>query len=356
MISLKKYLDSPSGGIQELRKSDDDSILPSTIAAYGSALLEMGNCATEAYPALGSNLKRGLDKVGQSLTCDMAPEQVAGAEATVREQLKNWGRSAAQQNQQKTREVKELLIVLARTAESVGERDQRCAGQIDAVTVRLQRIASLDDLTEVRASIHQSAAELKSEIKRMTAEGKAAIEKLRVEASGYQARLEEAEQIASRDGLTGLHNRFSVEGQIERRMTGGVPLCVAILDIDDFKKVNDNHGHLAGDELMKQLAAEIKFACRPTDVIGRWGGDEFIILMDCAMTEARAQVDRLRDWICGSYKVDGKSGPGSLQVYASIGVAEYVPPETISQLLARADSAMYELKAISRKNGDSSRR
>jgi diguanylate cyclase (GGDEF)-like protein len=356
MISLKKYLDSPSGGIQANRKSDEDSILPATIAAYGSALLEMGDCAIEAYPALGANLKRGLDKVEESLNSDMAPEQVAGAEASVREQLKNWGKSAAEQNQQKTREVKELLIVLARTAESVGERDQRCAGQIDAVTVRLQKIASLDDLTEVRVSIQQSAAELKSEIERMTAEGKAAIEKLREEASVYQARLEEAEQIAARDGLTGLHNRFSVEGQIERRMAGGVPLSVAILDIDDFKKVNDNHGHLAGDELIKQLAAEIKFACRPTDVIGRWGGDEFIILMDCAMTDAQAQIDRLRDWVCGSYKVNGKSGPGSLQINASIGVAEHAPPETMNQLLARADAAMYEFKAVSRKNAGGSRR
>jgi diguanylate cyclase (GGDEF)-like protein len=139
-------------------------------------------------------------------------------------------------------------------------------------------------------------------------------------------------------------------------MAGGVPLSVAILDIDDFKKVNDNHGHLAGDELIKQLAAEIKFACRPTDVIGRWGGDEFIILMDCAMTDAQAQIDRLRDWVCGSYKVNGKSGPGSLQINASIGVAEHAPPETMNQLLARADAAMYEFKAVSRKNAGGSRR
>ncbi len=356
MISLKKYLDSPSGCTQADGNSDDDGILPVTIAAYGSALLEMGNCAFEAYPALGMNLKRSLDKVEESLTCDMSAGQVADAEAIVREQLKDWGARAVRQNRQKTREVRELLIVLARTAESVGERDQRCAGQIDAVTVRLQKIASLDDLTEVRASIKQSAAELKSEIERMTAEGKATIEKLQVEASGYQARLEEAEQIASRDGLTGLHNRFSVEGQIERRMAGAVPLCIAILDIDDFKKVNDNHGHLAGDELMKQLASEIKFACRPTDVVGRWGGDEFIILLDCALTEARAQIDRLRDWICGSYKIIGKSGPGNLQINASIGVAEYSRPETMKDLLARADAAMYELKAVSRKNAEGSRR
>lgn len=355
MISLKKYLDSPFGVLEEDGKPENDSVLSATIAAYGSALLEMGNCAIEAYPALGSTLKRGLVRVEESLSYEMATDKVTTAEASVREQLKSWGRSAAQHNQQKTHEVKELLIVLARTAESVGERDQRCARQIDAVTLGLEKIASLDDLMEVRTSIQKSAAELKSEIQRMTSEGKAAIEKLRVEASGYQVRLEEAERVASHDGLTGLCNRISVESQIEHRMAGRSPLCVAILDIDDFKKVNDNHGHLAGDELMKQIAGEIKFASRPTDVIGRWGGDEFIILMDCTLDEARAQVDRLRDWVCGGYKVNGKSGPGSLKINASIGVAESRPQEPMRDLLARADAAMYDLKAVARKNKGASK-
>jgi diguanylate cyclase (GGDEF)-like protein len=351
MISLKKYLDSASDSFQADPEQDDDSILPAAIAAYGSALLAMASCGTEACPALGADLKRGLGKVEESLACHMTSEQVAGAEASVREQLQNWGMRAARHNQQKTREVKELLIVMAHTAESVGERDQRCAGQMNAVTVRLQKIASLDDLTKVRASIEESAAELKSEIHRMTTEGKAALEKLRVEVSGYQAKLEEAEHVASSDSLTGLRNRLWVEGQIERRMAAGGPLCVAIVDIDDFKRVNDTHGHLTGDGLLKQLAGEIKFACRLTDVIGRWGGDEFIILLDCGITDARAQIDRLRDWVCGSYQVSGKSGPVSLQINASIGVAEHVTPETMNQLLSRADAAMYEVKAVSRRAG-----
>jgi diguanylate cyclase (GGDEF)-like protein len=356
MISLKKYLDSPACEAEAPSKQDDNSILSATIAAYGSALLAMGDCAAEVYPALGSDLKRGLGKVEESLACEMTLEQVEGAETSVRGQLQDWGMRAARQNQQKAREVKELLIVMAHTAESVGERDQRCAGQMNAVTARLEKIASLDDLTAVRASIEESAAELKSQIERMTAEGKAAIEKLRGEAAGYQARLEEAEHIASIDGLTRLRNRLWLEGQIERQMAAGTPLCVGIVDIDDFKKVNDNHGHMAGDELLKQLSAEIKFACRSTDVIGRWGGDEFIILLDCGLAEAQAHIDRLRKWVCGNYKVNGKSGPVNLQIGASIGVAEYRPSETMEKLLSRADAAMYQLKAVSRKNGGHSER
>jgi diguanylate cyclase (GGDEF)-like protein len=351
MISLKKYLDSAPDAAEASRDEHDESTLSAAIDAYGSALLAMGDCGTAAYPALGADLKRGLGKVEESLSCEMTRDQIEGAKTSVREQLQDWGMRASRQNQQKTREVKELLIVMAHTAESVGERDQRCAGQMNAVTARLQKIASLDDLSQVRASIEESAAELKTQIERMTVEGKAAIEKLRVEAAGYQTRLEEAEHIASIDGLTRLRNRLWVECQIETRMAGGGPLCVGIVDINDFKKVNDRHGHLAGDELLKQIAAEIKFACRATDVIGRWGGDEFIILLDCGMAEARPQIDRLREWIRGNYKVNGRSGQASLQIDASIGVAEHRPRETMKELLSRADAAMYEDKAASRKNG-----
>ncbi len=59
------------------------------------------------------------------------------------------------------------------------------------------------------------------------------------------------------------------------------PFCVAIIDIDEFKRVNDEHGHLVGDELLKQFAAEMRSVCRSTDTIGRWGGDEFILLLHC---------------------------------------------------------------------------
>ena len=89
--------------------------------------------------------------------------------------------------------------------------------------------------------------------------------------ASYQTKLEEAEEIAARDALTGLSSRLYVEGQIERRMGASATWSVAIVDIDGFKKVNDDYGHLTGDELLKQFSAELRSACRATDVIGRLG-------------------------------------------------------------------------------------
>jgi diguanylate cyclase (GGDEF)-like protein len=283
---------------------------------------------------------------------DISRKEIEAAERSAREQLQNWGGRAALHSREKTAEVKDILIVMARTAESVGSRDDRCAKHISEITTRLQTIADLDDLTQMRASIEKSAEELKTSIGRMVAEGKTAMDQLRTEIIKSQAKLEEAKHIASCDSLTGLRSRLSVEEQIEIRMTSALPFCVAILDIDGFKVVNDDHGHVVGDELLQMFSAELKSRCRPTDMVGRWGGDEFIILLDCGMRVARGQTDRILDWVCGNYTVHGKSGLMKLRVEASIGLAEYVRGESMNGLLARADAQMYQHKAASRVNNN----
>jgi diguanylate cyclase (GGDEF)-like protein len=244
---------------------------------------------------------------------------------------------------------------MARTAESVGARDERCGGQLNDVTARLEQIATLEDLSEIRASIEASAQDLKTSIERMATEGKIVVEQLQAQVSAYQARLEEAEEVASRDALTGLRSRLFVESQIEHRIAAKVPLSVAIVDIDGFKKVNDDHGHLIGDELLKQFATELQSACRSKDVIGRWGGDEFIILLDCGATESGARIDRLKNWICGSYSLQGRSGPFKLRIDASIGLADHKEGETMKEVLARSDAAMYRDKAASRARRNTSK-
>ena len=353
MISLKKYLESVQTGAETPGKTGDDGLLSHAIAAYRSALLGMGDCGLDACPALGADLKQGLGRLEATLSVGVTCEAMSATKKSVQEELRDWGRRAAGHYRQKACEVKEILIVMAQTAESVGSRDKRCADQINDVTTQLKQIANLEDLTEIRASIEKSASELKTSIDRMAAEGKEAIERLRAEVTTFQAKLDEAEQVASCDSLTGLRSRMCMESHFERRMASGLPFCVAIIDIDGFKRVNDEYGHMAGDELLQQFATELKSACRSTDVAGRWGGDEFIILVDCKMAGAKAQTDRLMEWVCGSYTIQAGSGPTKVKVDASIGLAAYLPGETLKQLLARADAEMYQRKADARVIGTS---
>ncbi len=348
MISLKKYLERDLPGVAEAGAAEDAGILPATLSAYGSAMLAMGNFSQDACPALGDGLKQRLGSLQAGLSPPLKRENIQATDRAVQERVQDWGQRTARHYRDKAGEVKSLLLTMARAGEAVGQRDQRAASQMNEVTSRLSRIATLDDLTEMRASIERSTAELKISIERMTAEGKAAVEELKKQVTVYQAKLEEAEELASRDALTGVRNRMCLESMIENRMEAGSPFCVAMIDIDGFKTVNDTHGHSAGDELLKQFASELRSACRSTDVIGRWGGDEFLILLDYRLVEAMAQIDRLRRWVCGDYTVRGPAGAMKLRLDASIGLAEHVPQESMSTLIERADVAMYEQKGAGR--------
>jgi diguanylate cyclase (GGDEF)-like protein len=373
MISLKKLLENKEEAANAAQAAENPAarhtepedarhavaaspVLPVALEAYRSALEEFGNSSLDACPALGDALRKELQRIEERLTPEAGLEEISGAEKSVSQQLRSWGKRTARHYRDKASEIKDLLLVLTRATESVGDRDQRCAQQMNDVTERLRKVADLDDISEIRLAIESSAAELKTSIERMTSEGKAAIAQLRAEVSNYQAKLEEAESLASSDSLTGLRNRLYFESQLDKRMDTMLPFCIAIVDVNGFKQVNDVHGHLVGDELLKQFSAELKSACRSTDLIGRWGGDEFIILLDSALADAEAQIERLRKQVMKNYTVAGRSGSLTLPITASIGLAERSSREPLKDLIERADAAMYAEKARRKSAADTSKR
>jgi diguanylate cyclase (GGDEF)-like protein len=119
---------------------------------------------------------------------------------------------------------------------------------------------------------------------------------------------------------------------------------VVLYDLNGFKHVNDTYGHMAGDDVLRQFSSELRAAFRAVDDVGRWGGDEFIVVQDCGLEEARRLVERAAKWIFGEYTVRGEGPPRKLPVAASAGVAVWREGETIAALVARADAEMYRQK------------
>ena len=346
MISIRKYLDDTNApresAVPAFRSDRKGATMVSVcLDAYRAVLAGMGRASLEACPGLGNTLDKTLASISESMSGLPSPETIALAGQSVQAEIENWGRSTARHYQQKAGEVKEMLLVMAKTAESVGDRDQRCAQQFNDVTTTLRSIASLDDISQIRNSIRKSTTDLKGSIDRMTSEGKAVVHRLRSQVTLFEARLAEAEKISSSDALTGLRSRLSMEGQIDHRIAHGRLFCLALLDLDGFKAVNDEFGHLSGDEVLKQFAAELKSACRSTDLVGRWGGDEFVILLDCDLPQAKAQMERVRKWVCGSYSINWNAGALKVPVRSSVGLAEALAGESMSHLMERADIEMY---------------
>jgi diguanylate cyclase (GGDEF)-like protein len=133
-----------------------------------------------------------------------------------------------------------------------------------------------------------------------------------------------------------------------------LPFCVVMLDLNHFKHVNDRYGHSAGDDLLKQFAKELQLNTRSGDLVGRWGGDEFVLVLACDGFGAQAHINRIHDWVFGKYTIqDGKNTkPIEVRLDASIGVADWRPGETIQQVIENADKAMYLDKNRSRQFGE----
>jgi diguanylate cyclase (GGDEF)-like protein len=155
---------------------------------------------------------------------------------------------------------------------------------------------------------------------------------------------------AQSDRLTGLPNRSSfvasLEAAIERRRTGGRPAAVLFLDLDGFKPVNDSLGHHTGDRLLAGVADRLRQCLRGGDVAGRFGGDEFLVLLDdVAPGPALDQlVDRISEAISAPYHL----GERVVRIGVSIGSAECAAGTTVEQLLQEADSSMYRAKGARR--------
>jgi diguanylate cyclase (GGDEF)-like protein len=164
-----------------------------------------------------------------------------------------------------------------------------------------------------------------------------------------RARAEDFELMSRTDYLTGLHNRRHMEEHLRMLGAGakrhGYPLAVLLLDVDHFKRVNDTLGHRAGDAVLVALAARLRQQLRTEDVFGRWGGEEFLVLLPHTGTDAAvALADRLRTAVSGTpFTIDKQT----LTITISIGGAAAETPGA-DDLLQLADRELYAVKESGR--------
>jgi two-component system cell cycle response regulator len=167
-----------------------------------------------------------------------------------------------------------------------------------------------------------------------------------------RARLDQSMELAVTDQLTGLHNRRYMRAQIEsfvkRSNMGGMPVSVLLCDIDHFKKVNDIHGHGAGDDVLREFGRRLSENIRPMDLACRYGGEEFVVIMpETTQGLAHAAAERLRVIMEETPFTIGRGD--QLRVTMSGGIATVIPPEdTVDDLMKRADEALYRAKGNGR--------
>ncbi len=168
-------------------------------------------------------------------------------------------------------------------------------------------------------------------------------------AQTYNTQVNELQRLAHYDALTGLANRTLFDSHLQRCLRRVQrrenALHVLVLDLDDFKPINDRHGHQAGDLVLQTIAARLQAMVRPTDMVARLGGDEFVIVLSGGETDPALDAHALLQRLQHSIAQPIAHRHGQLQVHASVGLATYPHDGNTAQaLLAHADQAMYAAK------------
>ncbi|MDH4051839.1 MAG: GGDEF domain-containing protein, partial [Rubrivivax sp.] len=222
---------------------------------------------------------------------------------------------------------------VGRHAEAIENADtlESLAGVVREMVDDSRAVQSLVRQTQQRLQTdHDRAGELESRVRELEGELRRLSDEVSTDA---------LTQVANRRGLM---QAFEVECARVERTAAGDPLAVGLIDIDNFKKLNDTLGHAAGDQALKLLSAAVRERLRPVDTVARFGGEEFVLLLPgTPVAEAQQTITRLqRDLSASLFMHDGRD----VFVTFSAGVTAWRPGETLDVALERSDEALYEAK------------
>ncbi|GGY21909.1 GGDEF domain-containing protein [Paludibacterium paludis] len=248
-----------------------------------------------------------------------------------------------------TNSLKALLDSFIARLGSMTDSTSEFYSRISAHNVRLQETQDVEHLTRIVGELLDDTANMQTGLRESHDELVSA--RNQVEAAEERIReLESALEAASakvkEDQLTGAYNRHGLaeffEREISRTERSGTPLSVALIDVDNFKQLNDRYGHLAGDDALKYLVDVIRHNLRPADIVARFGGEEFVLLMpDTAPAEAMQTIQRLQRELTRTFFL---ANDDRLVITFSAGVAQWHRGETDMEVIERADRAMYQAK------------
>lgn len=235
--------------------------------------------------------------------------------------------------------------------------DEQLANSSD----RLGKVLEINDLRILKRRLSLEVTTLRRVIDEQREQHERQRDKMTAEVGKLQKRLVRAKEEATLDGLTRVGNRARFDRALRNWVSlykqNGQSFVLAMVDLDNFKDVNDRLGHQAGDKVLVETAAVLAAAVRPTDVVARYGGDEFAVMLSGAtIVNAEPRFAHILRAVLDVKVPTPSDGGKPIAFSASIGFTEFDPADTVADVLGRADRALYDAKNAGRSTVRSLRR
>lgn len=298
---------------------------------------------TAAFRQRIASFREGIDVERPARDLDRLSADCA---ATCRE----FFRRAAAFTAERDAEIKDLIDTLTGAIDRLAGDAVSVNRQLTGHSSRFHMLDELKDIRDLKRRIAQEVTALDRFVSEKQQRDEAYYSKLTRRIDVLQARLVETEEAASLDPLTQIANRGTFDRTLARGLSrgrdSGKPFVLALLDIDDFKRVNDRFGHLVGDRVLLSAARALSSQTRPEDLVARYGGEEFAVLMaGASLKQAEPRLkDILRSIAAGVYEFDHDGRTERLTYTFSAGVTESSASDSADTIIKRADEALYDAK------------
>ncbi|CAB1059673.1 hypothetical protein D1BOALGB6SA_4435 [Olavius sp. associated proteobacterium Delta 1] len=247
-------------------------------------------------------------------------------------------------------ELKDIIEILTSAMVTLDTENQQYNQKIMKQSEKIEQITFLDDIKKIKQALIQEIEQMRETVKEKQSRDSIKLDSLSRQVNTLNNQLEKARAESVTDGLTGIYNRKAFDDQIEelveKNTISRAPFSLLMMDIDDFKKINDKYGHQTGDRVILAVISKCRQSIRGEDFLARYGGEEFAIILPGA--SLKNAVNKA-NYICNSiaatrYCLEDVPGSPTLSVTISIGVSCHQRADTVAAVTHRADKALYAAK------------
>lgn len=326
------------------RMDREERLYRTALGCYVAAIVLLQECPLETEPEALRAFKSSLREIHAQVCDAHEPEVLERSREALGGLLREYYGNATALASGKVEDLRVVMAALAEAAELLGQQHVGHAEKLRQFTNRLQESEKVTDLGRMRRQIVSHVADLRAIGDAAQRDSSNTLSTLQSQLAEFSKRLDNAEQRAALDGLTGLLNRGEGETRLSRLAHAGRSVSAILIDLNGFKQINDSWGHSAGDQVLKTCARILSEPVRAGDLVCRWGGDEFLIVLQCGEAVAIERAKMLKERLRVPQKVVVLGKIFEIVASASIGVTERRDGESTEDFIARVDTEMYHDK------------
>lgn len=282
-----------------------------------------------------------IEKCRPVIAGESEPERIASATEELFATCEATLKTMATQRSARQAEISSLIGLVREAVATIAGDNSRFDNNLDQTAARFEAMQACNDLRQLKQQLSSEVTVLKRIAAERQKSWDATVHVFEKQVASLEQQLVVTRLEASLDPLTRIANRRMFDQTCGVWLKGDRPFVMALLDLDDFKIINDTHGHAAGDKVLVEVAHTLKNALRASDLVSRFGGDEFAVLMlGVTLPQAEGRLKGVGQQLAQATILPGET----TGVTVSCGAAEFSAGDTVDSLMHRADQALYDAK------------